>query len=126
MHLSSIGPVRGSGFVVKSLQPRGEQGKVLLILQGVSTHPNTSQKNKYGLYRGIALYQEYKKNLSTYDGSECGWSLGEGANFTFAEDLKIEFLGIIKLRKLFGTGFHVAHVIRCKSQFGSPVSCLAT
>lgn len=37
-------------------------------------------------------------------GQNVGGAL-EGANFTFAEDLKIEFLGIIKLRQLFGTEF---------------------
>ena len=115
MHLSSIGPVRGSG----------EQG--IPNFARVSTHPNTGQNPEHGLYHGIASYPEYKKNSAilgflhahpleltkselnfwkvTYNGSERGWSLGESSNFTFAEDLKIEFLGIIKLRKLFSTEF---------------------
>ena len=34
-------------------------------------------------------------------GSECGWGLGEGPNFSFVEGLKIEFKGIFKQREQF-------------------------
>ena len=37
--------------------------------------------------------------------SDWGWSLGEGASFILVEGLKIEFFGIIRWRKQFGTLF---------------------